>query len=281
VEEGRKKEPQAVVNEVIDQGGMAFISHPLNDRFKWKNWDVDGTIGMEIIDLDDQWRKTNPLYLFWGMMTFPLNPSYALLQILSKPHDVMSLWDGLTSKKPVVGIYSPDLHDQVRITKGYYLKFPPREKTMPLVSNHLLLSQPFTGDLSQDKKNLYGALKKGHLYLALDLLGDPRGFMFRGLTQTGKQVIMGDQIVSHNPVRLEASTGPDSPFQTYRIKLIHNGMVIKEKENGPLDFETTEPGIYRVEVEVEWISPFFIPHRYTWIYSNPIYILKNSPVEIR
>jgi hypothetical protein len=152
---------------------------------------------------------------------------------------------------------------------------------MPLVSNHLLLSQPFTGDLSQDKKNLYGALKKGHLYLALDLLGDPRGFMFRGLTQTGKQVIMGDQIVSHNPVRLEASTGPDSPFQTYRIKLIHNGMVIKEKENGPLDFETTEPGIYRVEVEVEWISPFFIPHRYTWIYSNPIYILKNSPVEIR
>jgi len=99
VEEGREKEPQAVVNEVRNHGGMAFISHPLNYRFKWENWDVEGTIGMEIIDLDDQWRKTNPLYLLWGIMTFPLNPSYALLNILGKPQDVMDLWDGLTSKK--------------------------------------------------------------------------------------------------------------------------------------------------------------------------------------
>jgi len=272
VEEGREREPQAVVNEVRNHGGMAFISHPLNYRFKWENWDVEGTIGMEIIDLDDQWRKTNPLYLLWGIMTFPLNPSYALLNILGKPQDVVDLWDGLTSKKPVVGIYSPDLHDQVRVTKGFYIKFPPREKTMALISNHLLLSQPFTGDLSQDKNNLYEALKKGHLYLALDLLGNPRGFIFRGFTQTGKQVIMGDRIVSINPVRLEASLGTDSLPQTYRIKLIHNGMVIDEIDNAPLHFETTQPGTYRVEVEVPWISPFFIPHRYTWIYSNPIYV---------
>jgi len=126
--------------------------------------------------------------------------------------------------------------------------------------------------LSQDKNNLYEALKKGHLYLALDLLGNPRGFIFRGFTQTGKQVIMGDRIVSKNPVRLEASLGTDSLPQTYRIKLIHNGVVIEERDNAPLHFETSQPGTYRVEVEVPWISPFFIPHRYTWIYSNPIYV---------
>ena len=272
IENGRKKEPQSVVDEVQQQGGMAFIAHPLNWRFEWENWDVQGITGMEILDLDDLWRKTNPILLLWGLITFPVNPSYALLNILHKPQDVLDKWDQLTQKNTTVGIYSPDLHDQIRIKKNYYIPFPPREATMPLASNHILLKKPFTGDLSHDKSLLYEALRKGHLYFALDLLGSPNGFIFKGLTTEGEQYLMGDSIDKNKSIILEASLGTHFKPETYHIRLFHNGAMVEIASNQALQFKPTHPGAYRVEVEIFWESPFFLKHPYTWIYSNPIYI---------
>jgi len=272
IEHGREKEPQSVVDEVREQGGMAFIAHPLNWRFGWENWDVQGITGMEILDLDDLWRKTNPILLLWGLITFPVNPSYALLNILHKPQDVLDKWDELTQKKIIVGIYSPDLHDQIRIKKDYYIKFPPREETMPLASNHILLKKPFNGELSHDKKLLYDALRNGHLYFSLDLLGSPNGFIFKGVTTEGGQYLMGDSIDKNKSIVLEASLGHHFQPETYHIRLFHNGSMVEVASNRPLHYEPVHPGAYRVEVEILWESPFYLKHPYTWIYSNPIYI---------
>lgn len=272
IEHGREMEPQAVIDEVQQQGGMAFIAHPLNWRFEWKNWDVQGIIGMEVLDLDDLWRKTNPILLLWGLVTFPINPSYALLNIFHKPQDVLDKWDELTQKKPTVGIYSPDLHDQIRIKNDTYIKFPPREATMPLASNHILTEKPFSGILAHDKKILYDALRDGHLYFSLDLLGNPKGFIFKGLTPGGEHYIMGDSIDRNKSIILEASLGPYFQPETYHIRLFHNGTLVEVASNQALQYEPTEPGAYRVEVEILWESPFYLKYPYTWIYSNPIYI---------
>jgi len=75
------REPQAVIDEVRQQGGMAFISHPLHPRSGWKAWGTTGLTGMEIIDSAFLWQKAESLTLLWSLMTYPLNPSYALLNL--------------------------------------------------------------------------------------------------------------------------------------------------------------------------------------------------------
>jgi hypothetical protein len=269
---GKEREPQTVVDEVRELGGMAFIAHPLHRRFGWKNWGVTGVTGMEIIDADHQWKEANRLLLLWSLMTYPLNPSYALLNLYQRPQDVLERWDELIQRERVVGIFSPDLHDQFRVAKRYYIKFPPRERVMPFASNHVLLREPFNGDLVHDKKILYDALRGGHLFLALDLLGDPRGFLFQGATGSGKPVLMGDGITEAGMVTLTASLGTNYQPELYRIKLFRNGLLIADSSKTPLTYEAHEQGAYRAEVELLQRSPFFINRIYTWIYSNPIYI---------
>jgi len=271
-----EREPQAVVDEVRQQGGMAFISHPLHPRSGWVNWGTTGLTGMEIIDGALFWQKASSLTLLWSLMTYPLNPSYALLNLYQRPQDVLKRWDEQTQTEKMVGIYSADIHGQFRIRKRYHIKFPAPERVMPLASNHVLLPETFKRDLAQDKKMLYDALREGHLYIAMDLLGDPTGFLFQGTTGSGERVLMGDELTQHGPVTLTASLGTRFQPEFYRIKLFKDGILVADSSTTPLVYEAKEEGVYRVEVEVHQPSPFWINQTYTWIYSNPIYIRGNS-----
>jgi hypothetical protein len=267
-----QREPQAVVDEVGQQGGIAFISHPLHPRSGWVNWGTTGLTGMEIIDGALVWQKADGLTLFWSLMTYPLNPSYALLNLYQKPREVLEKWDEQTRTEKMVGIYSADIHGQFRIRKRYPIKFPNPERVMPLASNHVLLPEPFKRDLAHDKKMLYDALREGHVYIAMDLLGDPTGFLFQGTTGSGGRVLMGDELKKHGPVMLTASLGTRFQPESYRIKLFKDGMLVADSSTAPLKYEAKEEGAYRVEVELHRRSPLWINETYTWIYSNPIYI---------
>jgi hypothetical protein len=270
------REPQAVVDEVRQQGGMAFISHPLHPRSEWVNWGTTGMTGMEIIDGALFWQKASSLTLLWSLMTYPLNPSYALLNLYQRPQDVLKRWDEQTQTEKMVGIYSADIHGQFRIRKRYPIKFPAPERVMPLASNHVLFPETFKRDLAQDKKMLYDALREGHLYIAMDLLGDPTGFLFQGTTESGERVLMGDELPQHGPVMLTASLGARFQPESYRIKLFKDGILVADSSTTPLVYEAREEGVYRVEVELHQPSPFWINQTYTWIYSNPIYIRGKS-----
>lgn len=265
------RDPQAVVDEVRQQGGMAFISHPVHPRSGWKTWGTTGLTGMEVIDNSLLFRKANPFSLLWSLMTYPLNPSYSLLILYQRPQDVIEKWDHQTGIERQVGIYSADIHGQFRIRKRFTIKFPPPERVMRLASNHVLLPEPFNGILAHDKKILYGAIREGHLYFSTDLLGDPTGFLFQGTTEKRKQVLMGDEFTLKDPLTLKASLGTKVRPDSYRIILFKDGLPVRETTTSPLIYEARVEGVYRVEVELQRRSPFMINHTYTWIYSNPIY----------
>ena len=266
-----KREPQAVIDEVRQQGGMSFISHPLHPRSGWKNWGTTGLTGMEIIDNALLFKKANSITLLWSLLTYPLNPSYALLNLYQRPQDALKKWDERTQTEKLVGIYSADIHGQFRIRKRYSVKFPAPETVMRLASNHVLLPKPFKGDLDYDKNMLYDALREGHLYFAMDLLGDPTGFIFQGTTESGEKVLMGDEVTKPGPVTLRASLGTNFRPESYRIVLLKDGVPVTDSSTTPLVYEAKEEGVYRVEVELQRRSPFMSNQTYTWIYSNPIY----------
>lgn len=273
------RDGQAVVDEIQGQGGMAFISHPIHPRHEWKDWGMKRMTGMEIIDASEQWEGANPFAVLWALMTYPLNSSYAFLNLFNKPRDVLAVWDKINQTERMVGIYSVDLHGQIRIRKGKYIRFPPMEKVMPLATNHLLLPEPFQGDPVLDKKMVYEGIREGHLYFSIDLLGDPTGFLFQGTTGNGGKILMGDELTPSGPVTLTASLGGAFQPDSYRIVLIKDGEVVSESSTSPLVFEATDTGVYRVEVEIKRRSPFFLPRSNTWIYSNPIYLRGKPEME--
>jgi len=266
------RDVQTVVDEVRQQGGIAFISHPLHPRSGWVNWGTTGMTGMEIVDGALFWQKANGFTLLWSLMTYPLNPSYALLNLYQRPQEVLEKWDEQSQTEKMVGIYSADIHGQFRIRKHYSVKFPPPERVMRLASNHVLLPEPFKGDLAHDKNMLYDALREGHLYFAMDLLGDPTGFLFQGTTGSGKQVLMGDELTESVPVTMKASLGTRFHPESFQIKLFKDGNLMAESSTTPLVYEAKEKGVYRIEVELHRRSPLGIDKTYAWIYSNPIYV---------
>src|SRR5690606_27682222 len=75
----------------------------------------------------------------------------------------------------------------------YLIRFPSYRRTFELMSNHILLKSELTGNLASDKQKIFNALKNGNLYIALDMLGDPKGFVAT-VEGDGPSQLMGNEI---------------------------------------------------------------------------------------
>jgi len=109
---------------------------------------------------------------------------------------------------------------------------------------------------------IYDALAAGRCFVAYDLPGSTRGFVFKakGLE---KSVIMGDEISLKGGVTLQAHVP-----QPAEIRLIKDGKVIKIWKNSHACVHSvSEPGAYRVEV---WKG--YLGRKRGWVFSNPIYV---------
>jgi hypothetical protein len=138
----------------------------------------------------------------------------------------------------------------------------PYEFHFRAVNTHLILPRPLQGDVAEDRRAIYDALRQGHAFIGYDLPASTRGFNFiaQGVNQT---VGMGDELPVQGGVTLQIRL----PRRT-ECRLLKDGAVIKiwrKSENCTLI--VTEPGVYRVEVYI----PFLGKNR-GWIFSNPIYI---------
>ena len=134
------------------------------------------------------------------------------------------------------------------------------------VNTHVLLPQPLTGNMQQDKQSLYKAIGQGNVFIGYEIPGSTRGFRFSATGQYGSAIMGGT-------IRL----GPGVTLQTLaparsHIKIICEGKVVAEsvgREN--LTYTVQTPGAYRVEVRQNYLGK-----ERAWIYSNPIYVADTS-----
>jgi len=262
---------EMIVKDIVDQGGFIFIAHPNHPRWKWYSTNETGILGQEILDFADQWYTAGTLDLLTGIVYYPLNSSAGFLQLYKRPDDTLRDWDRRTLRRNFVGIFAPDFHQAIKISPNFKIPFPGADKVLPIAHDHIVLKSPFTRDFSEDKKSLYDAIRKGHLYISMDILGSASGFFFSA-TQENKSAWMGDQlpagIQTHFSVKLPQSANGRKTL----LRVFHNGTLISSTVEKEYNFQSSDEGAYRIEVETTVPTFWGSERKVVWIYSNPIYL---------
>ena len=278
IKRGKYKE---ILSDIKRQNGAAVICHPYNWWTPWKNFKVKGYDGIEIINLDSQWRGMNPLYIVAVILSYRINPFYALHFLSHKPVKTIKFWDGVQKHKSMkTGIAAADAHSNVKLTKKRRIKFPKYSELFSVARTHILLDGRLSGDLSGDKKKITEAVKKGRCFFSFDLFGIPKGFYYYA-SIGGKYYFSGDSAdasaearhIDKNGKNVIIYSGIDiNPKKNpYIINLFRNGKKIFSSKNGGLVYEIKPvsdiPSFYRVEIDV-----YFGRKKITYLYSNNIEI---------
>lgn len=260
------KNPQRLLNGVRDAGGIAFLAHPYDPENKvfnepdlsWVSWDITGYTGIEL------W---NGLSEFKSLLKSYPHAIYYALNPEAVPHGpppkTIAKWDELLKiGQKVVAVGGSDAHALPGKLGPITRTIFPYEYHFRAVNTHVLLNEPLTGKLDNDKPRVLAALKAGHCFVANDLPHPTRGFRFRAHGRD-ELAVMGDEISAKQGVTFQIRL----PMRA-ECRVLCDGDVIKTVDNREsFTLNTTKPGAYRVEVYVP-----FKGKRRAWIFSNPIYV---------
>jgi len=242
--------PQQIIDEVNRQGGLGFIAHPYCKGAWWKDWSVHGMTGIEIYNvahdtLDSNWRRL----LLWTL-TAPAEPFYRSL--VHRPYDPLAAWDRLIHRDgKMVGIGSTDAHE----FHVFGFTLAPYRDLFQVVRTHVLIPASST---RLTPEAVYDALRHGHAYVAIELVGEAKGFTF--MADDGQHVlgIMGDTVPFTAGLQLTMVLP-----STADMTLFKDGEPLQAKTGYLWQVPITTPGVYRVEA-MYYGKP--------WLFSNPIYI---------
>ncbi len=177
--------------------------------------------------------------------------------------ETLQKWDELLEKgAPIIAVGGSDAHEFRKSLGPIKKKLFSYEQHFKAINTHLLIQEPFSGDVTKDKKLILEALRGGHVFIGNDLPASTRGFRFLAHFTDG-EAIMGDTINSKESTTLQIKLPHSS-----ECRLIKNGEVIHtSRKRGTIIHKVKEPGVYRVEAYI-----FYKGKPRGWIFSNPIYV---------
>lgn len=262
-----------ILSSIKAQGGLAFIAHPKNPRWAWRG-DVNKRLdGMEILDVSDAWFTASAGDVARAAFYYPFSARLALLQLIHREDDTLSLWDAITKTRRFTGIYAPDFHQAVHFPFHVVWRFPKAADVMPLAHDHIVTQEEMNGHFAHDKSLVYEALRGGHVYVALDGLADATGFMFAASSGTGA-AWMGDGLTLQGAAQFTVSVPKPAPaLENVQCIVFRNGTEVARFAGGGVHrFTQKQAGTYRIEVRAAMKTFFGAAREMTWIYSNPIYV---------
>jgi len=263
---GQAENPQDLINSIKKSRGLSFLAHPIDPAaplfnqgdFSWVDWDIDGFTGIEL------WNGFSEFKSLLESKTAAVWFAYLPKRIARGPHQkTLKIWDKLTSEgKRIVAIGGSDAHAMTGSLGPLKKILFPYQYHFKAVNTHVILPKSLTGDLNEDKKLIYEAIRHGHVFVGYDMPHQTKGFNF---IASGKdsRAMMGDEITLEDGITLQITLP-----KTTECVLIRDGEIIKVWENRQVcSYSVNKPGVYRVES--------YLPYkglRRGWIFSNPIYI---------
>jgi hypothetical protein len=260
--------------------GLFVLAHPLKPRYRWTGEYPPGLDGIEVINLKSMWQEAwekNKLSFLLTLMILPFNEELALLRLFHAPDDEIRLWDELSEKRKTIGLAGADA--EARLVLGgrrSFLRYPTYETLFSLVRNHLLLRSELTGNPPGDVEKLAAAMARGHFYMSLDILGNPKGFNAVLKGKTGQIWSMGSEVRFMPGLTLETSL-PQKPKVPFDVVVYRDGQRMLTSNAQVTQYILNSPGVYRVMVRVIPTLPIpdgkkWIP----WIYTNPFYVVRGE-----
>lgn len=268
-----------VLSNINAQNGVSVICHPHNWWTPWKNFNVRGYNGIEIINLDSQWRGMSPVYILLVFLTYRINPFYAMHFLSHKPKKTIKFWDSVQKHNDLkTGIASTDAHSNIKITKNFRVKIPKYEELFTVARTHVLLGAPLSGNLEPDKKSIVRAVREGKCYFSYDMFGRPQGFFFQ-IAYMDRLCVSGDILnvdKKYKNIIIHSGIDIDPKKNKFAINLFCNGNMIFSSKNKDLVLKTDPSEIkagdvhsrysfFRVEIDV-----YFGRKKITYLYSNNI-----------
>jgi hypothetical protein len=268
---GYADDPQILINAVQRAGGMCFLAHPIEQAMpafgetdiSWESWEVTGFTGIELWNGFSEFKsvakgRLDAIYYAFFPQGLPHGPLPRTLQI----------WDDLLSTgRRVVAIGGSDAH-ALRLKLGPIRRTVfPYEYHFSAINTHLIVPERMSGELSEDRRMIFQALAGGHCFVGYDLPASTRGFRYsaHGKSTNG---IMGDEVPLDGAVTLQAKL-PSAA----EMRLIKDGICVREIKGEALTYITEEPGAFRIEAYRRYLGV-----SRGWIFSNPIYVREKKEI---
>ena len=260
------------IDQAIAQGGQVVLAHPTHRKWAWEGPLDDRVMGLEVLDLADQFYAASTSAKVAAVAALPFRTMDAYLELGGRPDAALQMWDAIGRERRFVGLYAPDLHQALELSDDVKIPFPPAADIMRIARNHIVTARPFTGRFDADQAMVRNALSQGRVFIAVDVLGDAAGFMFTADGPDG-QHWMGDEVAAGEPRTYRVALPVVAARLGAVTRLYRDGRIVAETRPGAgvLTFQSSEPGVYRVEVAVERADLSGRSREIVWIYSNPIY----------
>jgi hypothetical protein len=237
-------------------GGFGFAAHPFSQgskRFKragigmpFDALDCDALDGIELWSFVTDTGES--IASVPQMLRFLVAPGRALD---GPPERNLRAWDELCRTRRVVAIGGIDAHQfGKRIGPFVPLRIMAYHRSFRHIRTHVLCEGP------PDREQVYGALREGRCYIAVDSIAPARSFRFEA-----DDLPMGAEAPADRR-RLTVTTPDDA-----RLRLLRDGSEIAAAAGRTLQTEVEQPGVYRAEALRRSHG-----RERTWILSNPIYL---------
>jgi hypothetical protein len=260
-------------------GALSIAAHPSRRVSRWRGA-LSGERapdGLEVLNFGDTVRDVGRAggVRAAGLVLMALvRPELALLAMTARPNAAVPLWDrASTPERLRIGLLGSDAHGFPAglggAGAGYLAPFR-------VGSNHVMLATPLVRDARVDAAAVSDAMRRGRVYLAIDLLGDPRGFRFWAERASAPSIRspMGSMLPLRDDLVLNAALPGAAPAGA-QLRLFRDGARIATGQSS-LRWQVHRAGVYRLEV---WLPPApGLEPDVAWIYSNPIGIWDASPV---
>src|SRR5215211_5012535 len=172
----------AIARAVRDAGGFGFAAHPFSEgsvRFKrpgmpFAGLDCDALDGIELWNFaNDTGERVSSIAELVRLLATPA-------RLLDHPPERNTRrWDELCRTRRVVAIGGLDAHQYgKRIGPIVPVRVMAYHRTFRLIRTHVLCEEPPQRELERDRELVYGALRAGRCYIAVDSVAPARGFRF-------------------------------------------------------------------------------------------------------
>ena len=259
-----------------DQNKFISLAHPFSNGSKWSGDPPPGLDGVEVVNLKSlshlSW-ETSKISTIWSILIYPFNPQLALLRLFQEPTQELNFFDDVSQKRHFVATAGAEASARAIPLADWLVKFPSYERSLSIVSNHLLLTSELSGNMQEDRESILTALKKGQFYICFDALGDPKGFQTYIFDEKNQRRSGLGSIVKNDKNLKIYFKLPAEPTAYYEVVLYKNGQPSDILNTFEGLFSLKGPGTYRLQVRISPRLPLPDAVRWlTWIYTNNFYI---------